>query len=136
MRSNAAVKSTKQKGIFTFQNLVNSLHWIYSIFVPQFLLNSFYSLDTCFAYHALIRSKMILIISLHTVDPMLSPLWLPYSMVIRLWPFSLPESFKSRITPNDRNIEVWITWITWSISGCSHFFQPLRVNAINIFPWC
>ena len=76
MRSNAAFKPTKQKDIFTFQNLVNSLHSIYSIFVPQFLLNSFCSFDTSFAYHALIRSKMILIISLHTVDPMLSPLWL------------------------------------------------------------
>ena len=34
------------------------------------------ALDSSTSYHGLTRSKMILMISLHTVDPMLSPLYL------------------------------------------------------------
>ena len=44
--------------------------------VARFLLNRFCSLDSCISYHGLIRSKMILMISLHTIDPMLNPLYL------------------------------------------------------------
>ena len=65
--------------------------------VPRFLLNLFCSLDSCASFCGLIRTKMILMISLHTVDPMLSPLYLP---------FSLPGSFMSRITANGKNTEV------------------------------
>ena len=67
---NAAVKWTnsRYKGCF-------NIEYIPSV-VPQFFLNPFCSLDSCVSYHDLIRFKMILMISLHTVDPELSPLYL------------------------------------------------------------
>ena len=49
---------------------------MYSNYCTVVPLNAFYSLDSCASYHSLICLKMILIINLHTVDPMLSPLYL------------------------------------------------------------
>ena len=65
------------KVVFRVRNLVNSFHWIYSICcttVPS--ESNFCSLDSCASYHRPIRYRMILMLSLHTVDPMLSPLYL------------------------------------------------------------
>ena len=79
MRSNDAVKSTnnRYKGSF----LQFKIWWVLFIeYIPsvvlRFLLNPFCPLASCALFHGLIRFKMILIISLHTVDPILSPLHL------------------------------------------------------------
>ena len=80
--------------------------------VLRFLLNPFCFFDSFVSYHGLIRSKMILMISLHTIDPILSPLCLlgcdfdpfPFQRVLRL---ELPQMvgtsrFEQRIFANFR----------------------------------
>ena len=78
MQSNATVKMTNSR--YKGCSLQFKIWWILFIkyiasVVPQFLPNPL-SLDSCVSYHCLICSEMILMISFHTIDPMLSPLYL------------------------------------------------------------
>ena len=69
---------------------------------------------------------MISMISLHTVDPMLY--CFPFLGVLSL---ELPQTAgRSR---SDHGLFA-ILWLTWSISGCSHFFSSSGSTSLLAFP--
>ena len=79
---------------------------------------------------------MILMISLHTVDPMLSSLYLlgsdfdpfPFQGVLSL---ELPQT--AGISRFDHRLFAILS-ITWSISGCSNFFSCSGWTSLLAFP--
>ena len=107
-----------------------------NIFHLLYLLNPFCSLDSCASYHGLIRSKMTLMISLHTVDLMLSPLYLlvsdfdpfPFQSVLSL---ELPQT--AGISRFDHRLFAILS-IIWSISRCSHCFSSSGSTSLLAFP--
>ena len=143
MWSNAAVKSTNSK--YSGCVLRLDIWWILLTVkipsvVPLFFLNPFCSSVNCASYHGLIRSNMMLMINLHTVDPMLIPRYLvgsdfgpfPFQSVFSFeFPHAVGRSeFDQRFSAS--------LCMTWSMIGYSHFLRisgSMSLLALPDFSW-
>ena len=125
----------EKEAVFSICYLLDSLNSIYSIRCSSVFPKTILLSVNCVSYHGLSLSSMMLIISLHTVEPILSPQCLFWILFRTL---SFPQRFQMGVSPCIRDVHFFPEISCHSMDDVKHHrmftsFEKIRINIIACF---